>query len=572
MNIKVRVGHGALVTLTDKHYKTAGGEASIYVNGGITYKLYHEPKKKCLPPAKLTELSKISNPQVVVPQNLLFDANTGDPVGYTTNWVTDAFPLIKFFTRTFKDDNNISFKMIIELVKALQLVVKDIHAASCLVVDLNELNVLVKINSALEPWMIDTDSYATPSFRATAIMDSVRDRRVSKKTGDHLHYDPDVLSDWFSFGVLAFWLYTNIHPYRGNHPSYKPKEKGKQMDDGISVFHKGVRVPPSVNDFNLIPRRHLDWFKSLFFSNNRSEPPLPDVSAPIVVPAAIVILKGTDKLEVIQWLSFGDTVMNAFYIQGITYVVTKTKVFANKNELVTHKHPKKMLLVAANDGTIVYAVCLGGRVTFHELLSQAEIGRTSGTEFFARNNCIYTAASGKLIENSFTTLSNKVVHRRTEVGNISAFTATVYDGCVIQDLLGKKYLTLPYKKGASWSKYLPQLDGFRIVEAKSEKTLTVVLAEHGGVFHRFIFVFDKEYRSFEVREAKDVAYDAINFTVTDSGLCLLLTSPTELELFTTAKQFETLSDPPFDSTMRLFSTPNGVFFVNGSSIHQVKRK
>jgi hypothetical protein len=572
MNIKVRVGHGALVTLTDRHYKTAGGEASIYVNGGVVYKLYHDPKKKCLPPNKLMELSKIANPHVVTPKNPLFDANNGDPIGYTTDWVDNAYALLKFFTRTFKNDNNIDFKMVADLVKALQLVVGDIHQAQCLVVDLNELNVLVRVNAALEPWMIDTDSYATPSFRATAIMDSVRDRRVSSYSGGNLHYNPDVLSDWFSFGVLAFWLYTNIHPYRGVHSKYKPNERGKQMDDGISVFHKGVRVPPTTNDFNLIPRRHLAWFKDLFLHNKRSEPPLPDVSAPIAVPAAIVIIKGTDKLEVTEMAAYDDTVMHAFHIQGITYVVTKTKVFANKKELTTHHYPKKMLLVASNDGNIVYAVTTGGKVRFFTLRDHENIGNIEGMDLFVRNNCVYTVANGALIENSFTTMGNKVVHRCQEVENVSAFTAAIHDGCVIQDLLGKKYLTLPYKKGASWSKHLPQLDGFRIVEAKSEKTVTVIVAEHGGIFHRFIFVFDKDYRSFEVREAKDVAYDTINFTVLDSGLCLLLASPTELELFTTAKQFETLSDPPFDSTMRLFSTPNGVFFVNGNSIHQIKRK
>ncbi len=574
MNIKVRVAHGALVTLTDKHYKTAGGEASIYVNGSTVFKLYHDPKKKTLPPAKLMELSKIQNAHVVVPKNLLFDAATGDPVGYTTDWVDNAHPLLRFFTRSFKDDNNIDFKMVAALVKTLQIIVADIHAASCLVVDLNELNVLVKIGTCLDPWMIDTDSYATPSFKATAIMDSVRDRRVSKYTGTNLHYNPDILSDWFSFAVLSFWLYTNIHPYRGNHPDYKPRDKAKQMDDGISVFHKGVRVPPTVNDFNLIPRRHLAWFKDIFLSNKRSEPPLPDVSAPIAVPTQVVIIQGTDKIMVLEWHNFGDAVMGAFYMQGITYTVTKTKIFANKKEITAHTYPKKLLLVTSNQDTLIMAWVFGQKVFFAEALKRTEVGSVGceGGNFFVRNNCVYTVANGKLIESSFASMGSRTIHRCQEIENVHSFAATLYDGCVIQNLLGKQYLTVPYKKGSSWSKYLPQLDGFRIVEAKSDKTVTVVIAEHGGVFSRFTFVFDKNYDKFEVRETKDIAYDGINFAVTDSGLCLLLANPTELELFTSAKQVETLSDPPFDSTMRLFSTPNGVFFVNGTSVHQIKRK
>jgi hypothetical protein len=148
----------------------------------------------------------------------------------------------------------------------------------------------------------------------------------------------------------------------------------------------------------------------------------------------------------------------------------------------------------------------------------------------------------------------------------------MYDGCVIQDLLGKKYLVLPYRKEACFSKYIPALDGFRIVEAKSDKNVTVVIAEKGGKYHRFIIVFEKNYQSFSVREVPDVAYDEINFAVLDNGLCMLLASPTEMELFVKADQYETMTDPPFDADMPLFATPDGFFFINGNSIHQVRKK
>lgn len=582
MNQKVRTGGGTVVSLTDRHYKAAGGEASIYVNGATAYKLYHEPKKKMLPPNKMAELSKIGNHQVIVPQEVLYNATTGEPIGYTTKFITDAHPLLKFFTRTFKDENSVSASMIAELVKQMQHVVTDVHAAKCLVVDLNELNVLVKINSGLEPFFIDTDSYATPSFRATAIMDSVRDRRVSIIKGGQLAYNPDVLSDWFSWGILAFWLYTNIHPFRGSHPNYKPKDKGKQMDDGISVFHKGVRVPPTVNDFSVIPKRHLEWFKSVFHKNERSEPPLPDVSAPIAVPASVIMIQGTDKIDVTESASYPDTILAVFNFLGVTYVITKSHVFAGNKELFFYGKTKKLLLAQATDGTVIaashqvagvpFSSVKTPQVTFWEIVRGVEVGTIAGTDMFARNGCIYTVANGKMVENSFTLLGNKVVHRICELENISNLTATVYDGCVVQDLLGKKYLTIPYAKGRSFSKHIPQLDGFRIVGAKSEKNVTVFMAEHGGIYHRFIVMFDAKYQSFDVRETKDVAYDAINFTVLENGVCLLLASPSELEIFTSTKHYETLNDPPFDSTMKLFNSADGTFFINGNSIHRIQRK
>ena len=258
MNQKIKIGNGGVITITDKNYKAAGGEASIYVNNGMVYKLYHDPAHKQLPQKKMQELSLIGNPQVVVPKELIFDPKDGKPLGYTTTYVDDVEPLLKLFTRTFKDDSNVSFQMINHLVKEMQSVVSDVHSAHCLIVDLNELNILAGIKpTTIVPWFIDTDSYSTPSFKATAIMDSVRDRRVTvyDKAGT-MHYNPDIESDWFSWSILAFCLYTNIHPFRGSHANYKPRDKGKQMDDGVSVFHPGVRVPPCVNDFKVIPSRH----------------------------------------------------------------------------------------------------------------------------------------------------------------------------------------------------------------------------------------------------------------------------------------------------------------------------
>jgi hypothetical protein len=574
MNQKIRIGSGGVVTLTDKNYKAAGGEAAIYVSSGMVYKLYHDPAHKQLPPGKMKELSVITSPQVITPKDIIFDAKDGKPLGYTTTYVDNVEPLLKLFTKTFKDDNNVDFQMINRLVKEIQVVVNDVHKAQCLIVDLNELNILAELKpSTIVPWFIDTDSYSTPNFKATAIMDSVRDRRVTvyDKNGI-MHYNPDLGSDWFSWSVLAFWLYTNIHPYRGRHPNYKPNEKSKQMDDGISVFHPGVRVPPCVNDFKVIPSRHLDYLKRVFLNGERGVPPLPDSSAPLLVPTQIVTIKGTDKLKVDQVAAYGDNILAITTIMGMYYVATKGHIYANTKEMGTH-NAKKILLASASDGTLVTAQQdQNDKIHFRILTQGDDVGTAQSHEMFVRNNAFYTIGKGKLIENSFTAFGNKMVHRSKEVENLSTISAKMFDGCVLQDLLGKIYLTLPYKLGSCFSKHIPQLDGYRIVDAKAEKNMVVVVGEKKGKFDRIIVIFNKHYDTCDVRKVEDIAYNGINFCVMDNGLCVLLSSDDELELFATASTAETLTDPPFDATMKLFATSDGIFFVNGTSFHQLKRK
>lgn len=574
MNKKVKCGtKGGIVTLTDKQYLGAGGEASVYVQNGLVYKLYHDPTIKSLPPQKIKELSLITNPNVIIPKDLVYDASTSEVLGYTTTFVDNSEPLLKFFTKSFKQDNNIDNKMIADLVKKLQLSTIDVHSAQCLIVDYNELNVLVKIANELNPYLIDVDSYATPSYKATAIMDSVRDRRVTiyDKNGK-MHYNPDQLSDWFSWGILAFYLYTNIHPFRGNHPNYKPKDKQKQMDDGVSVFHKGVRVPPTVNNFNDMSKRHLDWFIDTFRDNHRSIPPLADSIAPITVAAPIILVKGNDKLEVIQISSYPEDVVYVTQFMGINYVVTTKHVYSEQKVLSNCNKNKKVIPVPSSDGTMIHATLSGTKVTFSELLTDKVIDTISSNDIFSRNNCIYSVTNNKLVENSFSTLGTKILHIITEVENVSGYSANIYNGCVLQNLLGKIYLTLPYKKGACFSKYLPQLDGYRIVDAKSERTVTVIIGEKNGKYDRFVIVFTKDYSSFDVRKIDDIAYDTINFTTMENGLCALLSSPTELELFVNNSKIEVLNDPPIDSSMKLFNTSDGIFFINGNTIHQLKRK
>lgn len=561
------------VTITDKEYLAAGGEAEIYTKNGMVYKLYHEPDQKMLPPQKMQELSLITDPQVVLPQDVIYDAKTGKPVGYTTRFVDNVDPILKLFNRAYKNTNNIGPQAIAELVKKLQQTLSNIHSAKCLVVDFNELNILINLGTIITPWFIDTDSYATPSFKATAIMDSVRDRKATTyDSKGQMHYNPTILSDWFSWAVISFWVYTNIHPYRGTHPNYKPKDKHKQMDDNISVFHKDVRVPPTVEDFNVIPKRHLDWFKLVFEKGDRSIPPFADSTVPLLVPTQIITITGTDKLTVSQVAACSSPIISIQQFMGVNYVVTKDALYSGNNKIRLNDNTKKVLFCPVAGGSMITATRMGNIVEFAELYSGDKIESIRSNDLFERNGAIYTVTNGTLIEHTFTTIGTKLIDRPKTVENISNLTAKIYPGCVIQDLLGKKYLTIPYALGRSFSKYLPGLDHVRIIDAKSDKNITIIVGEKKGQYNRYVVVFDRKYQNMDIRVDEDIAYDPINFAVLDNGLCLLLSSPNQIQLFSTAAQYETLDDPPFDSSMPLFATPKGFYFINGNTIHQIKRK
>ena len=48
------------------------------------------------------------------------------------------------------------------------------------------------------------------------------------------------LTDWYSYAIVTFQMYIGIHPFKGIHPDYKPKDLELRMKDGASVFDKKV--------------------------------------------------------------------------------------------------------------------------------------------------------------------------------------------------------------------------------------------------------------------------------------------------------------------------------------------
>src|SRR4030042_7024396 len=140
--------------------------------------------------------------------------------------------------------------MIIHLVENIKKLIYFVHDKNCLIVDGNELNYLVN-NDFITPYMIDVNSWQTPSYNATAIMPSIRDWSTTTFSE---------LTDWFSFAIISFQLFIGVHPFKGTHKKYRRNDFVNRVKDSVSVFNSQVSLPPSARDFNLIPGSYKDWY------------------------------------------------------------------------------------------------------------------------------------------------------------------------------------------------------------------------------------------------------------------------------------------------------------------------
>jgi len=166
------------VTLDKNSYVAAGGEGTVCRIGGTAYKIYHDPKKM-IPQAKIVELQALSHiDNVLGPREIILDRNN-DAIGFTMPYISDTEFITRLFNKNYKNDNSISPEMIVELVRKMQLTLTEIHKCGIIVVDFNEMNSLTTTKYD-NIFFIDVDSYQTKSFKATALMESVRERLQPK--------------------------------------------------------------------------------------------------------------------------------------------------------------------------------------------------------------------------------------------------------------------------------------------------------------------------------------------------------------------------------------------------------
>lgn len=564
---------GKKVKLDQNDFIASGGQGSVFRHKDQAVKIYHDPKNM-IPLDKFRELAALDRYNILGPRDIVTD-KFDRAVGYTMPFVDRTNPLCQLFVRNFRDDNGISPQDIVDLIKAIQETINFIHGHDCVMVDGNEMNYLVS-NDFKIPYFLDVDSWATKKHpKATVIMESIRDRLVKK--GQY-----SKLSDWFAFAVIITQLYLGIHPYRGRHPKYKPTAWQKRMDDGISIFDPDVTLPPSVQDWSAIPKSHRGWLEAVFTRNERSIPPMPDGT--LVLAAALTrIIRSSGSFEVEEWLNLAERPRTISLVGQYAFFGGKTGVYNDQAPLkllhscVTKecKSYKRVYVASSNTGSPVYCKWDGDTAEFY---SGQEHDKPFATQqnvkaIFSRGDRVYAVSKGRLYFMDCTEVQRgRFILAPRSIGRVLENSGTVYQGLIHQDILGKAWIMIPYTDRHNYFQHIPELDDFRITDARSEKNIAVFMGEKDGKYHRIILVFDPEFKKYEVRIDQDVPKEALNFTVLQNGVCVMAVENGEVEVFRDHKKVSRYDQSPFDTTMKLFNIESQVCFVDGKKVYKVRMK
>jgi hypothetical protein len=556
----IYVGRKKITLNPKRDFVAQGGEGSVYVKGNTAYKIYSDPAKM-LPVGKVQELAVLDYPGIVKPEEVISDAN-GQAIGYTMKSVPSAYPLCQTFTKSFRDRYQLGPAQVLELVQEMQQGVAHVHSHRLLVVDLNEMNFLVSTDFR-SIFFLDVDSYQTPHYPATALMESVRDRHsstFSEKT------------DWFSFAVVSFQMFIGIHPYKGKHATLKTLDE--RMQANVSVLNTNdVTIPAACQPLSILPRAYRAWYEAVLENGERLAPPSNPASVVLVAPVKPAVPVGVAfDIRIIG--TFDGPILATW---NDTVVTAQSVYVGGRRVRDTPALPRERVHIVSASGPTgapLLAYREDGMVRLHPILGQKLVGAELYADAIAScDGRLYLKQGANLTELVLRETPAGILAQPRIVGNVLEQATQLFEGVVLQNLLGASYASLLPESGVCRQERLPELDGYQIVDARFEGGVLIAVGAKDGRYDKFIFRFDSD--GYDVRVLPDVADAGVNFTTLATGLCLHLTDTDALEVFAAkrgAGASRTLVDPALTGECKLLRQGAQARFVRSDTLCAVSSR
>lgn len=551
---------GTSISLSSKEYVAEGGEGQIFAKAGVAYKVCFPGKM--MAEGKIAELSLLNKPYIFNPKDILLDSK-GRATGYTMDFLPqdDCFVLASIFSNTFRKRENLTNDKTLKLVSFMRDGIQYVHKNDILLVDLNEFNFLV--NKAFDTvYFIDVNSYQTRSYKATAIMESIRDRHSK-------NFSP--LTDWFSFGIVSFEMLIGIHPFRGgNHPDFATADLDEKMDlrmkKNVSVLNSKTRFPANaVRPFSVLPKPYLDWYTKLFEQGERLPPPDALVyQINVVTTSQVISSRGLDVREIFKAYQ---PILKVVYIGGCRLIVTHPHVYID-DKLVASNVPTNNIFL---DNREFYSATIeNGKLALYNVNRQLRCpmkNELAAKQVTVVDNRLYVQSGDRVLEVSFI---NGYLHTHM-IASVAEHATVLGDGYITQSVAGSRFFILTLDSKKSLQVRVKELDGKQILEGKMvDRTCVVFTKDKNNTIQKNKIVFGEDGGYTISREACDLFdYQMVQL---DNGL--LLETDKDANLVISSKNSSRVVSDPFLTGEDYLLTNNGstVIVVKDRQLIEVKMK
>jgi hypothetical protein len=472
------------VNLTKDNFLAKGGEGSIHIVDDWAYKVCDAGKM--IPEEKIRELAVLDHPSIIVPKDILLQK--GKPTGYRMRKVPgNPKPLAQILTKSYRQRENVLPDHMMKLVPQIATGIRHIHKhKGYLQVDGNEFNYMVT-DKYDDAYFIDVNSYQTPHFPADAIMPSIRDWHVAKDPkGMYLWTQ---LSDWYSFAIISFYMFTGIHPFKGRHPDFT-NMKTLMYDQMLAcksvldpktqfplgaVFHPFEDVIPGGKDGSF-----MQWYKAVFIDNKRLPAPK-DFQATLAFVAKVKQIVGSNKFDIRELHNFFETITAFYESHGLEVAVCKD-IWINQRSIPRPADRFRIGFTAKRNTP--YACWLENEsVHLLNLNDRTQIPITvNGSDIMSCEGRVYVQSVNNIMELDFIEQSNTLIGTAKPVASVMPSATRLFQGVAIQDMFGTLMFSVFPAAGHHRQLKIPELNEYRITEAKYEGNVLMVVAVDGEAF------------------------------------------------------------------------------------------
>lgn len=567
-NLTVELEGKGNATLSSSNHLATGGEASVYKHGSTIVKVYLDADKMSRDGMidKVKLLMPLKTDVIIAPEGVVYEKKGHKPVGFYLDFVQGE-PMTRVITSAFWKRTPFTVDLANIAVEKMRSAVDFAHNKNAVLVDANEFNWLLTLGGDPIPRVIDVDSWAIGKWGASVIMPSIR---------DHQNKTFDAKSDWFSWAVVTFMMYTGTHPYKGTLDGYTSAEWEKRMKDNASVFAPGVRLNAAVRDFNTIPNALRGWYEAVFQKGERTVPPSPFDTTGVqkaavirhisvgIATGALVFDKLFDTLPVLRTWPCGAVLVRS----GKDLQVWDTS--RNKRLFDVPPYMKDTEVIRVDDG-FVLAILDGDspRFFFADESGSPPVQLNlalSGHSLFRYNNRLFLATEINLVELKYMKMAKPIIAVKQNISILSPQAVQWFDGVGVEKAFTATFVLTPMRDDECATVRVPELDGLTVIDAKAGKRFVSFLAEDKlGNIQKIELMFDVNHTKYTVWKGSSDSHD-LNMSCLPKGVCATIIKDGELIIFVPAGNVRKVQDKFISSSMELGNFGDNVIYTDSKGV------
>jgi len=569
---KVILDGKGLVTLRPNDHVATGGEGSIFKISDMVVKLYLNPEEmvKRGIHEKIKLLSKLNHPYIVSPKGIA-KSESGKILGYYMLYA-DGHPLSRVFTNEFYQREGFTKQHASTLVDRMRQVFQFAHQGGAILVDPNELNWLMQFSKKdPEPRVVDVDSWAIGRWPATVIMPSIH---------DHHSNVFDEKSDWFSWGIVTFQVYTGIHPYKGTLDGFDRSDLTGRMKKNASVFTPGVRLNKAVRDFSCIPGPLLGWYEATFQKGERTEPPSPfdtGIAAPRIIKVLHVTTSKTGSLVYEKLIGFTNDPAIRIYQCGLALLKSGALVDLRTKHAIANNVNANNEIVKINNGWLLgkieHGVARFGFISEDGMHNENFQFSLNAYRIITYENRMFAVTNQGLTEIKAVLFGSKIIVSSGQTWGVMVNSTKWFENFGVFDAMGAKFIIAPFSETSVAQVRVKELDGLQVISGKAgNRFISLIAVNKQGDYKKIEFTFEKDYSSYKVWTA-DTDGPELNLTVLPKGVCAAITKDGELTVFVpTNGTVVRIEDKQIETDMLLSNWENTVLYIQNGEVWSVRTR